>query len=289
MRSDENVLIVEDEDEWSGAYERAVDSLGENHTVRIAKDLVSAKRLIEATQFAVAFVDVGLDINDDRNVDGLRVMESIRATDVETSIIVVTGRSGQDVLSIARDAIKEYDAYDTVGKSSVAPAEIRRLLEGGLAEYRKAAAAGRKAAHEVLRGDAEPMNWDHRVMQATRFKGNASEFYDFLDRLLDNYLPIVMKHPNDQLAIDSATGLVYGDCWSRAIAEAIAVCFGPTEQFDQAVGAIHTNGKLLGRYKVAEPLKQLTSNGIEGALFPLPELHREDFGGTVPKQPHEHD
>ena len=66
-------MIVEDEDEWSGAYERASLS-SENHTVRIAKDLVSAKRLIEATQFAVAFVDVGLDINDDRYVDGLRVL-----------------------------------------------------------------------------------------------------------------------------------------------------------------------------------------------------------------------
>jgi ActR/RegA family two-component response regulator len=278
VRSGENVLIVEDEDEWSGAYERAVHALGENYTVKIAKDLVSAERLIEATKFAVAFVDVGLDINDDRNVDGLRVMERIRASDDDTSIIVVTGRSGQDVLSITRDAIKKYGAYDTVGKSSVAPADIRRLLEGGLEEYRKAAAAGRRGAHEALRGDAEAMAWDHRLMQAMNFKGNASDFYEFLNRLLGGYLPMVTRQGGGQLDIDASTGLVYGDYWSRAIAAAVAVCFGAAEQFDQAIGVHCTGGRLLGRYEIEGSLKELAGHGVKGAVFALAEGRREDFG-----------
>ncbi len=287
MRSGENVLIVEDEEEWSGGYERAVDALAGNHTVKIAKDLASARQLVEATKFAVAFIDVGLDINDDRNVDGLGVMEMIRATDDGTSIIVVTGRSGQDVLRITRDAIKKYGAYDTVGKSSVAPAEIRRLLEGGLAEYRKSAAAGRSGAHEALRGDAEAMNWDHRLMQATDFRGTAGDFYDFLDRLLGSFLPVAPRNAGEPLIIEPGTGLVYGEYWSRAIAAAIAVCFGSAERFNQAAGEMGTDGKLAGLHKTSEPLRELASHGAKGAVFPLAGRHREEFVKTITEQPHE--
>lgn len=281
MRSGENVLIVEDEDEWSGAYERAVGALGGNHTVKTAKNLASAERLIDAVKFAVAFVDIGLDITDDRNVDGLLVMERIRATGDETSIIVVTGRSGQDVLSITRDAIKKYNAYDTVGKGSVAPADIRRLFEGGLKEYRKAAAAGRKSAHEALRGDAEAMAWDYRLMQASNFKGDASNFYEFLDTLLDDYLPIVPRGKDGRLDVDTSTGLVYGDYWSRAIAAAIAICFGAAEQFDQAIEVNSTDGRLFGKYKLGDALQELTDHGVKGAVFPLAEGRREDFGARL--------
>jgi ActR/RegA family two-component response regulator len=279
VRSGENVLIVEDEDEWSGAYMRAVDTLGGHHTVKVAKDLASAERLIKATKFAVAFVDIGLDINDDRNVDGLRVMERIRATDDDTSIIVVTGRSGQDVLSITRDALKEYSAYDAVGKSSVAPSNIRQLLEGALKEYQgKATAASHNSGYEALRGDADAMGWDDRLTRAISFKGSAPEFYDFLNRLVRDYLPIVTRSQAGQLDIDSSTGLVSGDDWSRAIAAAITICFGATEQFNQAMGKDHVDGVLPGKSTIGKPLKELASHGVKGAVYPLAEGCREDFG-----------
>lgn len=123
MSAGDNILIVEDEEEWSQAYKRAIDAVGGNHTVKVAKDLTTAEDLIGTTKFAVAFVDVGLDVADDRNVDGLSVMERIRATGDETSIIVVTGRSGQDLLPITRDAIQKYDAYYAVGKPTAEPAD----------------------------------------------------------------------------------------------------------------------------------------------------------------------
>ena len=148
MGSDRNVLIVEDEDEWRKIYERIVSFQFPEQTIKIAKDLAGAERLIDSTKFAVAFVDVGLDITDDHNVDGLRVMQKIRDTGDETSIVVVTGRSGQDVLSIARDAIKKYDAYDTIGKGSIEPSDIKRLLNGGLQAYRSATTSGRMDARK---------------------------------------------------------------------------------------------------------------------------------------------
>jgi ActR/RegA family two-component response regulator len=277
--SSENVLIVEDEEQWRGVYERAVSAQGSGQMVKVAKDLASAERLIDAAKFAVAFVDVGLDASDDKNIDGLRVMEKIRAAGDETSIVVVTGRSGQDVLSITRDAIKKYDAYDTVGKSSVKPADIRRLLEGGLEAYRKATVAGRRDAHEALRGQVGTLSWDDRVMRATQFKGDAGKFYTFLHGLFGAYLPIVARRDKAEATIELSAGLFHGDYWSRAIAAAIVICFGPEQQFKEAILARQTGGGPLARYDLRDPINELAGHAVRGAVFPLADGRREEYGG----------
>jgi len=96
-----NLLIVEDDGEWRDAYSRTAAKSGV-FRVKVAEDLPSAKALIDEIQFAVAFIDIGLDVNDDQNVDGLLVMEKIRSIDEATSIVVVTGRSGRDVMPLPR-------------------------------------------------------------------------------------------------------------------------------------------------------------------------------------------
>ncbi len=285
MGHGENVLIVEDEDEWRQLYQRAVGSQWPGTRVSVAADLASAERLIDATKFAVAFVDVGLDVSDDRNVDGLRVMEKIRTTGDETSIVVVTGRSGQDVLKITRDAIKKHGAYDTVGKSSVVPADIRKLLEGGLKEYReaiaKAVSKGGRRAHDALRGEAEAMGWDHQVMRTVDFNGSATEFYNFLDSLVGAYLPIVPRRAGGQLHIDPSTTLVSGSYWSRAIAEPVLVCFGTAAAVDQAMEARRADPELGGSQVTGKPLKELSRHGLKGVVLRLAEARRADFSENL--------
>jgi CheY-like chemotaxis protein len=273
-----NILVVEDEDQWHSLYRRAAGAHGLGDAVKIAKDLATAEQLIEAAKFAVAFVDIGLDISDDRNVDGLRVMEKIRAAGDETSIVVVTGRSGQDALSIARDAMKKYDAYDAVGKSSVKPSDIRRLLEEGLEAYRKAAVVGRRAARDALLGAESAMVIDDQVMRATQFRGDVGAFYDFLAELFDQYLPVVPRDDAVRAHIEREMCRVYGEYWSRATGVAVAVCFGARGSLDQAIQADGADSRLVGKYKVGAPMRRLAGHGIEGAVFELAECRREDFG-----------
>ena len=254
MISDQNVLIVEDEEEWCGIYQRAMGGQVSGLTIKVAQDLNGAAQLIDETKFGVAFVDVGLDISDDRNVDGLRVMEKIRDTGDQTSIIVVTGRSGQDVLPITRDAIKKYDAYDTIGKSTVKPSDIKLLFEGGRAAYKHAAQPGRLDARDVLRGQTDAMIWDQHAMTATTFSGHAGKFYDFLNELFADYLPMLPARDGGQAQIDASSGLIYGAYWSRSIGAAIVVCFGAEAAIDWAITA-GADGKLLGRYLTGSPLK----------------------------------
>jgi ActR/RegA family two-component response regulator len=274
MGSDENVLIVEDEDEWCRNYERAMSSVRREQTVKVAKNLAGAEQLIASTKFAVAFVDVGLDVSDDQNVDGLRVMQRIRDTNDETSIVVVTGRSGQDVLPIIRDAIKKYGAHDVIGKSAVRPSDIRRLLEGGLEEYRSKAASGRTAARDSIRGTADPMIWDHQATHTINFKGSVNSFYDFLDQLFGEYLPLVPQHDAADARVDRKNGIVYGQYWSRAVAEGLLICFGSEATFDEALTATGGDASVVGN---TAPVKELASHGVRGAVFILEGSRRGEF------------
>jgi ActR/RegA family two-component response regulator len=275
--SDENVLIVEDEDQWRGIYERAVSSQKPETTIKIATDLESAERLIDSAKFAVAFVDVGLDISDDQNVDGLRVMEKIRATGDKTSIVVVTGRSSQDVLDITRDAIMKYGAYYTVRKASVDPAEIRRLLKGGLEEYRSQATSGRMDARDALRGGADPMKWDYQAMEAVDFQGGIDAFYDFLGQLFGEYLPLVPKPGVAHAYIDTENQMIYGNYWSRAIAAGVLICIGAKGKFDHGLEAVFSSASIPEADSKRAPVKSLARQGVRGNVFVIAENRRDDF------------
>jgi ActR/RegA family two-component response regulator len=275
--SDENVLIVEDEDEWRGIYERAVSSQKPETTVKMATDLESAERLIDSTKFAVAFVDVGLDISDDQNVDGLRVMEKIRATGDKTSIVVVTGRSSQDVLDITRDAIMKYGAYYTVRKASVDPAEIRRLLQGGLEEYKSQATSGRTDARDALRGAADPNKWDYQAMEAVHLQGRISGFYDFLRQLFGEYLPLVPRPDAGQAHIDIENQMIYGSYWSRAVAAGVLICIGAREKFDHGLEAAFSSAGVAEAGGKRTPVKELERQGVKGSVFIIEENRRDEF------------
>jgi CheY-like chemotaxis protein len=275
--TDKNVLIVEDDSEWRGIYERTVTEERPDHTVMVAKDLPSAERLIEAAEFAVAFVDIGLDVENDRNVDGLRVMETIRAAGDKTSIVVVTGRTGPDVIPIVSEALKKHKAFETVPKRGIDPATIRHLLNGGLEAYRSATVYGRLDARDALRGTADPMTWDYAVRKAVRFQGDAGVFYDFLRELVGPYLPLIPK--DDGSHVDEKRGFVRGVYWSRAIASAVGILIAAADRFDEARAALAGDAKepSFGGgevvHEVADP-----DHGVRGMVIRDGAPRREDFG-----------
>jgi ActR/RegA family two-component response regulator len=273
MASDDNVLIVEDEEQWRKNYERAMRP---EQTVKVAKDLAGAERLIDSTKFAVAFVDIGLDVEDDQNVDGLRVMQKIRDAGDETSIVVVTGRTGQDVLPITRNALKEYGAYDTIGKKTAGPSDIRRLLEGGLKEYRSKTVSRRTDARDAI-STADAMIWDYQVTRAINFKGSVNRFYDFLDQLFGEYLPLVPRSDIDHVHVDEESRIVCGNYWSRAVAAGLLICFGSDATFDEALRAMPGDADILKSSGNKVPIKELVNQGVKGEVFVLEGNRRDEF------------
>lgn len=280
MVSGENILIVEDEDEWSKIYQRAAHTQLPDPTVKVATDLADAERLIDSTKFAVAFVDIGLDVSDDRNVDGLLVMEKIRAMGDETSIVVVTGRAGQDVLPITRDAFMKYDAYDTIRKSTATPEEIEHLLSGGLGAYRSKTLPERMDARDSILGTADASVWDYEVTKAIEFAGDSGQFYKFLNELFGRYLPLVARRGHEQAQVDAEKRVVYGAYWSRATAQALLICLGAADTFAEALRALAEDASFPSGSRIGDPIRKLTSHGVKGAVFVVVGSSREEFGST---------
>ncbi|MGH3615540.1 MAG: response regulator [Pseudonocardia sp.] len=276
MITSESVLIVEDEDDWSAIYQRAAHREGVQ-TVRIAKNLAQAEDLLSKMSFAVAFVDIGLDVDDDRNVDGLRAMERVRAIGDETSLIVITGRSGRDVLPITRDAIKKYRAFDAISKVPVEPNDLRRLLTEGLLEYRRVAALSRPRVADVLRGGTQSGIWDDRMLRALPIKGGVRAFYELLERLFAEFLPVVSRESDSVVNLQAGRALALGEFWSRARGVAVLVCFGDGGEVDALTDEVEAGRMALDRYHSAELLNESSLGSLRGVVLALPEEPREGF------------
>lgn len=271
-----NVLIVEDDEEWRGNYYRAAEECA-GVTIKVADSLATAESLIEAMEFALAFIDIGLNVGDDRNVDGLKVMGKIRNLGDQTSIIVVTGRSGRDVLPITRTVLKDYDAYEIVSKTEVGPDSLSELVTGALQRFHAVAHAAGGRAHEALHGDLEQLIWDHQVLEAVPVRDGVNGLYGFLDQLLGAYLPMTRHRGSDHVLVDSSTGVGSGQYWSRALGASVAFCFGAHDNVQREVDLAKRSGKLVGRYALGDLLRERSSYGLSGMVCLSPDGSRDAF------------
>lgn len=275
MAVTDNVLIVEDEPDWCAIYRDVALAQG-IATVRTTHDLAGAEAMLSEMKFGVAFVDIGLDVDDDRNIDGLRVLERIRALGDETAVIVVTGRSGKDVLPITRDAIKKYEAFDAVAKVPLEPADIARLLAEGLEAYRTAT-QGRGDAAAVLRGRREMWNWEHEMLQAIPVPGGARGLHGLLERLLERFGPLLSTVDGAAMALDPDARVAHGAYWSRAAGSALLALVGPVAAVDACSKDAEAGRPVLGAHTAGSQLHAVTSGQARGAVFALPGRTRPEF------------
>ncbi len=276
MASIRNLLIVEDNTEWCLAYARAAVREG-GVTVRTAADLDAAQDLIDEMQFAVAFVDIGLNAGDDQNVDGLRVMAKIRAAGDNTSIVVVTGRSGRDVLPIAVDALKVYGAVEVAAKADIGPDRVGALLRKGLTEFERRTGDARAAAIESLRGAVDPWRWDDQILRATGVRGGIAGLHGFLEQLLAQFVPLVPRQTGRAADLDEPAGVVHGSYWSRAIGKPVVACFASADRGRAELGLARSTGMFLDRYEVDNVLAESTGHGLAGAVLGLKVSNRREF------------
>ncbi|MGA8529209.1 MAG: response regulator [Acidobacteriaceae bacterium] len=275
MAINSNALVVEDEHSWSEVYQRAIRRAGLDR-ITVTDTYENAANEIDMMRFAVAIVDIGLRIDDDRNVDGLRVMEKIRAVGDATSIIVVTGRSGRDVVPIIRDSLKSFSAYDTIAKNTFVPAELRNLVAGGLTQYKRGLGEDKKQLYSALRGGADPLIWDDMVLRGSLINGGAGELYRLVEGLLGRFAPLV---PGGDGAVRLLNDVACGAFWSRGSGEPIVTCFGAGKHVDAAAEMVAgSSGLLLGRYRVREIVGRYSTASAKGVVYRLADKHRPDFG-----------
>jgi ActR/RegA family two-component response regulator len=275
MSSIENVLIVEDERDWSGIYERAIATRG-IQAVRTATSFEDAEILLAAMAFAVAFVDVGLDEHDDTNVDGLRVMQELERSGDHTSLIVVTGKG---TLQIARDAMKKYNALDVLDKARVEPEDLPKLLDEGLQAYRQATASNLARVQDVLRGKLDPWVWDDRIQKAMDVDGGIQEIHKFLDELFLPLLPVVPRYQGYRVEIEPSRSIAHGEYWSRAIGAPVLVCFGNKDRVTSMLEEKLPGDGLLQASRVGRILRDHSASSLRGVAFELSGQTRSSFHG----------
>jgi CheY-like chemotaxis protein len=269
-----NALVVEDDSSWSELYQRAAKRVGLDRIV-VTDRYEDAASAINAMRFAVAVVDIGLSVDDDRNIDGLRVMEKIRAVGDGTSIIVVTGRSGRDVVPIIRDSIKRFDAFDTIAKSTLEPAPLRTLIADGLKEYKRRLGDDKKLLYAALRGDTDPLVWDDKILRGIPVTSGAAELYRLIEGLLGGFAPLV---PGDHGGVRLLDDVACGAFWSRGSGEPVVTCFGTGERLHAVTEATAGSGVLLDRYPVQEIVGRHSTPTLKGVVYRLADKHRSDFG-----------
>jgi hypothetical protein len=202
-------------------------------------------------------------------------MEKIRAVGDRTSIIVVTGRSGRDVVPIIRDSIKRFKAFDTIAKDTLVPAALRGLIAGGFDEYKRALGEDKKLLYAALRGDTDPLIWDDTILRGSPVSGGAAELYRLVEGLLGRFVPLVPGDPDGVHLLDD---VACGAFWSRGSGGPVVTCFGAGKRVDAAEETTADSGLLLGRYPVEEIVGRYSTPSARGIVYRLADKHRSDFG-----------
>jgi len=274
MKIHGSALVVEDDEAWPGVYKRAALKVGLER-IEITDTYEKAAVAIDKMRFAVAIVDIGLSVDDDRNVDGLHVMEKIRAVGDETSIIVVTGRIGDDVVDIINKSIIGFHAFYTVAKDKVTPDTLRTLIAGGLDKYKSTLGDDKKQLYAALRGDKSQLVWEDSILRGISLSSGAAELYRLIEGLLGRFAPLVPADPDGVQLLD---GVALGAYWSRGSGEPVAVCFGPGKRVDAITAAAADSGNILGRYAVEDVVGRYSVPSVRGVVYRLAGKDRSDFG-----------
>jgi ActR/RegA family two-component response regulator len=266
-----NVLIVEDEKDWRDIYLRNSQPQ-HSGVLREAANLAEALTAIEEMAFAVAFVDIRLDKEDDENTEGLQVLERLRHTRDHTSAIMLTGHG---TVGITRDALKDFDAYEALEKRAVDPQDIQALILEATDARNRVARVEEPVAPEVLRGRRTVWDWDSEMLQVTGGKGGADGLYRFLEHLTDSFLPLVAGAEEDLMKRDEESGLALGAFWSRAVGQAVVIAFGQSEPLDAAL-----ESGVLARFAggpLGDVLHERRKGGLGGAVVASPDRPRSTF------------
>jgi len=269
-----SALLVEDDAAWSEIYARAASQAGIETVARVRSHGQAASE-IAAMRFGVALIDIGLSEDDDTNVDGLRVMDTIREAGDPTSIVVITGRSGGDVLPIVRDSLQKYNAFDILAKRTLGPSDLRTLIEAGLRQYQLRASEGIEALRTALRGDMEPFAWDDMLLRTAVTRGGAPQLYRLIHSLFAPFTPLLPGERGGVRVLDG--DLACGVFWSRGAGMAVVACFGSSASVTTAAEVASKEGMLLGRYPVGEAVGEYASRTAKGVIFRLQGQQRSDF------------
>ena len=116
-------LVVEDDHSWQQIISEILTDCGLE--VDIATSLDQATLALKSQPHRVAVVDLSLSPNDHNNIDGLRVLDSVRKLDPNCRAILLTGFA---TVELAVTALTDYGAFTFLRKESFHRSQFRDIV-----------------------------------------------------------------------------------------------------------------------------------------------------------------
>lgn len=116
-------LVIEDDNSWQQIIGEILTECGLE--VDIATNLEEAVMALKAQPHRVAVVDLSLSPNDHNNIDGLRVLDSVRKLDPNCRAILLTGFA---TVELAVTALTDYGAFTFLRKESFHRSQFRDIV-----------------------------------------------------------------------------------------------------------------------------------------------------------------
>lgn len=116
-------LVVDDDNSWQQILSEILSDCGLE--VDVASSVDDAAAILKSQSHRLAVVDLSLSPNDHNNVDGLRVLDSIRRLDPNCRAILLTGFA---TVELAVTALTDYGAFTFLRKESFHRSQFRDVV-----------------------------------------------------------------------------------------------------------------------------------------------------------------
>jgi len=123
MAQVQRALVIEDDRSWQQIISEILIDCGLE--VDIATSLDEAVLALKTKPHRVAVVDLSLSPNDHNNIDGLRVLDSVRRLDPNCRAILLTGFA---TVELAVTALTDYGAFTFLRKESFHRSQFRDIV-----------------------------------------------------------------------------------------------------------------------------------------------------------------
>jgi DNA-binding NarL/FixJ family response regulator len=123
MPAAQRALVVEDDSSWQHILSEILRDCGLE--VDVAASIDEAVRELKSKPHRLAVVDLSLSPNDHNNIDGLRVLDSVRRMDPNCRAILLTGFA---TVELAVTALTDYGAFTFLRKESFHRSQFRDIV-----------------------------------------------------------------------------------------------------------------------------------------------------------------
>lgn len=232
----DRILVVDDDPSWQELLGESIQASGAappgGIALQVAGSFEEADALLDRQHFHLAFVDLRLK-EDQRELDGKRLVQKIVGLDEGTSAVIATGHAD---VSTAITALREWNVLDFVLKDEWDPGKVAHLVETGLAQARLAYRSRYESSLDLLRGGQGIYGWTAAMLDlfapANEVDRPDRRLADFLNRLLYGLQPLLPLQDEAGMQVLAATRLATIKFWSKALGSPVAIYLGRTRGFD---------------------------------------------------------